>query len=90
MRARILCIFLLLFLGLGSIATKLYAVQVRQRDRLSERATRQYQRFSVTYNSCIAGYSDISANPPKSIFHTADITHIIIYYCNIHFNPVIS
>jgi len=45
MRARILCIFLLLFLGLGSIATKLYAVQVRQRDRLSERATRQYQRL---------------------------------------------
>jgi cell division protein FtsI (penicillin-binding protein 3) len=45
MRARILCIFLLLFLALGSIATKLYAVQVRQRDRLSERATRQYQRW---------------------------------------------
>ena len=45
MRARILCIFLLLFVGLGSIATKLYAVQVRQRDRLSERATRQYQRL---------------------------------------------
>src|SRR5512137_2819665 len=45
MRARILCIFLLLFLGLGAIASKLYAVQVRQRDRLSERASRQYQRL---------------------------------------------
>ncbi|MBI4536348.1 MAG: penicillin-binding protein [candidate division NC10 bacterium] len=45
MRARILCIFLLLFLGLGCIATKLFAVQVRQRIRLSERATHQYRRL---------------------------------------------
>ncbi|MFA5026499.1 MAG: penicillin-binding transpeptidase domain-containing protein [Candidatus Methylomirabilota bacterium] len=45
MRTRILCIFLLLFVGLGSIATKLFIVQVHQRDRLVERANRQYQRF---------------------------------------------
>lgn len=45
MRTRILGIFLLLLLGLGGIAAKLYVVQVHQRHRLAERATQQYKRL---------------------------------------------
>jgi len=44
MRGRILCIFLLLLLSLCSIAAKLFSLQIQQGDRLSERATKQYQR----------------------------------------------
>jgi cell division protein FtsI (penicillin-binding protein 3) len=44
MRRRILCIFLLLLLSLGGVAAKLFFLQIRQRDRLAERATKQYQR----------------------------------------------
>lgn len=44
MRRRILCIFLLLFLSLGGVAAKLFFLQIQQGDRLTERATRQYQR----------------------------------------------
>ncbi len=44
MRRRIICIFLLLLFSLGAVAGKLFFLQVQQRDRLAERATRQYQR----------------------------------------------
>ena len=44
MRGRILCIFLLLLLSLCSVAAKLFSLQIQQGDRLSERATKQYQR----------------------------------------------
>ncbi len=44
MRARILWIFLLLFMSLGGIAAKLFFLQVRQGDRLAERALKQYER----------------------------------------------
>ena len=44
MRRRIILIFLLLLLSLGVVAGKLFFLQVRQRDRLVARATRQYQR----------------------------------------------
>jgi cell division protein FtsI (penicillin-binding protein 3) len=45
MRARILGSFLLLLLSLGSIGGKLFSLQIQHRDRLTERATRQYQRL---------------------------------------------
>ncbi len=45
MRRRILGIFLLLFLSLGGVAAKLFFLQIQQGDRLTERATRQYQRL---------------------------------------------
>ena len=45
MRARILAIFLILLLGLGSIAAKLFTIQIQHGDRLTERATQQYQRL---------------------------------------------
>ena len=41
MRRRIICIFVLLLLSLGGVAGKLFFLQVQQRDRLAERATRQ-------------------------------------------------
>jgi cell division protein FtsI (penicillin-binding protein 3) len=44
MRRRILWIFLLLLLWLGGVAGKLFFLQIQQRDRLADRATRQYQR----------------------------------------------
>jgi cell division protein FtsI (penicillin-binding protein 3) len=44
MKARILAIFLILLLGLGSIAAKLFTIQIRHGDQLTERADRQYQR----------------------------------------------
>ena len=44
MRARIISIFLLLLLSLGGVAGKLFFLQIQQRDRLSERATKQYER----------------------------------------------
>jgi len=44
MRRRIIWIFLLLLLSLGGVAGKLFFLQIQQRDRLAERATRQYQR----------------------------------------------
>ncbi len=44
MRARILGIFLLLLLSLGGIAAKLFFLQIQQGDRLTEQATKQYQR----------------------------------------------
>ncbi|HSB68917.1 MAG TPA: penicillin-binding protein 2 [Candidatus Methylomirabilis sp.] len=45
MRARILGVFLLLMLCLGGIAAKLFFLQIHQNDRLTARATRQYQRL---------------------------------------------
>ncbi len=45
MRARILVVFLLLALGLGGIAGKLFILQIQQGRHLAERATRQYQRL---------------------------------------------
>lgn len=45
MRARILVVFLLLALGLGGIAGKLFILQIQQGRHLTERATRQYQRL---------------------------------------------
>ncbi len=44
MRARILWIFLLLLMSLGGVAAKLFFLQVRQGDRLAERALKQYER----------------------------------------------
>lgn len=44
MRRRILGIFLLLFLSLGGVAAKLFFLQIQEGDRLTERATKQYQR----------------------------------------------
>jgi cell division protein FtsI (penicillin-binding protein 3) len=44
MRARILAIFLILLLGLSSIGVKVFRIQIRQGDRLAERAARQYLR----------------------------------------------
>jgi cell division protein FtsI (penicillin-binding protein 3) len=44
MRRRIVSIFLLLLLSLGGVAAKLFFLQIQQRDRLAERATKQYQR----------------------------------------------
>ena len=44
MRRRIISIFLLLLLCLGGVAAKLFFLQIQQRDRLSQRATKQYQR----------------------------------------------
>ncbi|HWT80284.1 MAG TPA: penicillin-binding protein 2 [Candidatus Methylomirabilis sp.] len=44
MRRRIIVIFLLLLFSLGGVAGKLFFLQIQQRDRLAERATRQYQR----------------------------------------------
>jgi len=44
MRRRIISIFLLLLLSLGGVAAKLFFLQIQQRDRLAERATKQYQR----------------------------------------------
>ena len=44
MRRRILGIFLLLFLSLGGVAAKLFFLQIQQGDRLTEGATKQYQR----------------------------------------------
>jgi len=44
MRRRIISIFLLLLLCLGGVAAKLFFLQIQQRDRLAQRATRQYQR----------------------------------------------
>lgn len=45
MRRRIISIFLLLLLSLGGVAAKLFFLQIQQRDRLAERATKQYQRL---------------------------------------------
>lgn len=45
MRARILGIFLLLLLSLGGVAAKLFFLQIQQGDRLTERATKQYERY---------------------------------------------
>jgi cell division protein FtsI (penicillin-binding protein 3) len=45
MRARILGIFFLLLLSLGCVGAKLFSLQIHQRDRLAERATKQYQRL---------------------------------------------
>jgi cell division protein FtsI (penicillin-binding protein 3) len=45
MRTRILGIFLVLLLGLGAVTAKLFTIQIRQGDRLAERATKQYQRL---------------------------------------------
>jgi cell division protein FtsI (penicillin-binding protein 3) len=45
MRRRIISIFLLLLLSLCGVAAKLFFLQIQQRDRLAERATKQYQRF---------------------------------------------
>jgi cell division protein FtsI (penicillin-binding protein 3) len=44
MRFRIIGIFILLLLSLGGVAAKLFFLQVRQGDRLAERATKQYER----------------------------------------------
>ncbi|MFI5338749.1 MAG: peptidoglycan D,D-transpeptidase FtsI family protein [Candidatus Methylomirabilales bacterium] len=44
MRRRIISIFLLLLLCLGGVAAKLFFLQIQQRDRLAQRATKQYQR----------------------------------------------
>jgi cell division protein FtsI (penicillin-binding protein 3) len=44
MRRRIISIFLLLLLSLGGVAAKLFFLQIQQRDRLAQRATKQYQR----------------------------------------------
>jgi cell division protein FtsI (penicillin-binding protein 3) len=44
MRRRIILIFLVLLLSLGGVAAKLFFLQIQQRDRLAERATKQYQR----------------------------------------------
>jgi cell division protein FtsI (penicillin-binding protein 3) len=44
MRARIFGIFLVLLLGLGGVAVKLFFLQIRQGNRLAARATKQYQR----------------------------------------------
>jgi len=44
MRRRIIWIFLILLLSLGGVAAKLFFLQIQQRDRLAERATKQYQR----------------------------------------------
>ena len=45
MKVRILAIFLTLLLGLGSIAAKLFTIQIQHGRRLTERAARQYQRL---------------------------------------------
>lgn len=45
MKVRILAIFLLLLLGLGGIAAKLFTIQIQHGHRLAARATRQYQRL---------------------------------------------
>jgi len=45
MRARILAIFLILLLGLGGVAAKLFSIQIQHGDRLTERATKQYHRL---------------------------------------------
>jgi cell division protein FtsI (penicillin-binding protein 3) len=45
MRTRILGIFLVLLCGLGVVAAKLFTIQIRQGERLTERASRQYQRL---------------------------------------------
>jgi len=45
MRRRIPWIFFLLLFSLGGVAGKLFFLQIQQRDRLSERATKQYQRL---------------------------------------------
>lgn len=44
MRRRIPWIFFLLLFSLGGVAGKLFFLQIQQRDRLSERATKQYER----------------------------------------------
>ena len=44
MRARILAVFLILLLGLGSIGIRVFGIQIQQGDRLAERAARQYLR----------------------------------------------
>ena len=44
MRTRILAIFLILLLGLSGIGVKVFGIQIRQGDRLTERAARQYLR----------------------------------------------
>jgi cell division protein FtsI (penicillin-binding protein 3) len=45
MQGRVLAVFLVLLLSLVSVAGKLFTIQVRQSDRLTERATKQYQRL---------------------------------------------
>ena len=45
MKVRILAIFFLLLLGLGSITAKLFTIQIQHGHRLTERATKQYQRL---------------------------------------------
>ncbi len=45
MKGRILAIFLILLLGLGTIAARLFTIQIQHGRRLTERATRQYQRL---------------------------------------------
>jgi len=45
MRRRIPWIFFLLLFSLGGVAGKLFFLQIQQRDRLSERATKQYRRL---------------------------------------------
>ena len=44
MRRRIIWTFLLLLASLGGVAAKLFFLQIQERDRLAERATKQYQR----------------------------------------------
>ena len=44
MRARILAVFLVLLLGLGTIGVRVFSIQIQQGDRLTERAARQYLR----------------------------------------------
>ncbi len=45
MHGRILAVFLILLLGLASVGAKLFTIQIRQSDRLTEIATKQYQRL---------------------------------------------
>jgi len=45
MKGRILAIFLILLLSLGTIAARLFTIQIQHGRRLTERATRQYQRL---------------------------------------------
>jgi len=45
MHGRILAVFLILLLGLASVGAKLFTIQIRQSDRLTEIASKQYQRL---------------------------------------------
>ena len=74
MRARILAIFLILLLGLGGVAAKLFSIQIQHGDRLTERATKQYHRLVplVSRRGTISDragrcYGRCSSSPPPRL-----------------------